>query len=736
MAITFNPSSLDFGSLTVGDSSPRQVVITNTGSSDVAVTAPSVPFAMSPANATVPGNSTLTVMVVFRPMANGSFTESLAAGGVTCSLTGSADSFASEGDSTETTTNPFGVPANAGVKYYQISVPNFQEIPGPSGTIPSKDASGATIPTFHGNSFLRLGSSPSLTDWSTLPFSKSVALARIAADPAQIAAAEGIQIASGAIASSNQEGSNASVGGTSGTTFVDTFVDGAGTPGPYGYLGDPNYLLGFADDTRFHSLGSTAVPLNTMVNGASAANDAKNRQAETLRLLTKGGWWDHSDGNRITTTSGDKIEVIQGNYKMVVLGRQVAPNPPVVAVDLRYCVQQAPALSAQLDTWYKDQTATNEAPIDSTWALVSATNQRGITAAQIREQYRYTQDMAAIAGNTLVTDVSGGHFQEQYPSPTPCIKTTELSFDGAAGEWTLYQDNGVGNLITKLKGRTVDLFQGKKREAYVGSAAGTTVDASLDPELISKTWAQKIFSQTGSETKPVGAGTTPTDFPGSMPTSADGLNSGDVFSVTWAQRILSYTGSSRTPVPYVYSETYAKKIKSVTNATEVVSETTVTGGDIQSTSKAISQWSGGQNNGGKVRNETAASVVTSVTTASGDVINVTAAGGTIINVSSALDLLTLNAGLDILNFNVGVASVFNLNLGVSMFNIDLTPISLHFGIQACDMAVQKYVTAANVSLGAPNAPPAAPVGVAKAAVIIGAIGGLMQGGLGSIESVS
>jgi hypothetical protein len=46
------------------------------------------------------------------------------------------------------------------------------------------------------------------------------------------------------------------------------------------------------------------------------------RQAETAKLHTKGGWRDHSDGNRITTTRGDKVEVIKGNYRMVVLGRR------------------------------------------------------------------------------------------------------------------------------------------------------------------------------------------------------------------------------------------------------------------------------------------------------------------------------------------------------------------------------------------------------------------------------
>ncbi|WP_438036172.1 hypothetical protein [Sorangium sp. So ce204] len=47
-----------------------------------------------------------------------------------------------------------------------------------------------------------------------------------------------------------------------------------------------------------------------------------DRKAETAKLHTKGGWRDHSDGNRITTTRGDKVEVIQGNYRMLVLGRQ------------------------------------------------------------------------------------------------------------------------------------------------------------------------------------------------------------------------------------------------------------------------------------------------------------------------------------------------------------------------------------------------------------------------------
>jgi hypothetical protein len=67
----------------------------------------------------------------------------------------------------------------------------------------------------------------------------------------------------------------------------------------------------FIDDLR-HREGSP-VPHQLSVG---------ERLAESKILHTRGGWRDHSDGNRISTTYGDKIEVIRGNYKMVVLGRQ------------------------------------------------------------------------------------------------------------------------------------------------------------------------------------------------------------------------------------------------------------------------------------------------------------------------------------------------------------------------------------------------------------------------------
>lgn len=85
----------------------------------------------------------------------------------------------------------------------------------------------------------------------------------------------------------------------------------AGSPGAPKASGEDLAALvtSFIDDTRKR-------------DGCPGFIPEAERQAETANLHSKGGWRDHSDGNRITTTRGDKVEVIQGNYRMLVLGRQ------------------------------------------------------------------------------------------------------------------------------------------------------------------------------------------------------------------------------------------------------------------------------------------------------------------------------------------------------------------------------------------------------------------------------
>ncbi len=500
----------------------------------------------------------------------------------------SSDADKYEGDETQAAT----ASSTPGNKYYQIVVPGFTEgtATGPTfaNVIDASGNSAGSVPSLgSANSFLRLGTPPSPnSDWSATPYQNSVKLARLVGDPWVIAAAENMTLnsaktsitgtvtdsstASSLVPSSSSASSGTSKA-TSATDWSSNFKDGSGNPSitsddsnTFGALydvagdgskygnafntnQDASYFPGFADDTR--QRGSIAqsqanganltCPATTNVSNTAVANMPQNRQAETLKLLSKGGWWDHSDGNRVTTTSGDKIEVIQGNYKLVVLGRQSVPSPPT----------------------------NNTSDVD-----------------------RYRKDLTSLAANAFITDVSGGHFQEQYPSPTPCIKTIEYVQDDN-GEWTLYQDNGLGNLITRLKGRTVDLFQGPSREAYVGSSDKTVLYATgyTDPNN---------SSASADQTKPASS-TNPTDTdlrldpvviledvgaervqPGRLGGQAHRVrrqrrgdpvgpapgsaSTGDVVNLTWAMRVRNYTGSLATHVTHLYSETHADEIQTYT----------------------------------------------------------------------------------------------------------------------------------------------------------------------------
>ncbi|MDI1480863.1 hypothetical protein [Polyangium sp. y55x31] len=100
----------------------------------------------------------------------------------------------------------------------------------------------------------------------------------------------------------------------------------------------------------------------------------EERLAHSAALLTRGGWWDHTDGNRISTTYGDKVEVIRGNYKMVVMSRQDDPGGaggwdlsgghlqdlgPASMPGASVRVEFRPGLFGQRGTWHLENTTNN-----------------------------------------------------------------------------------------------------------------------------------------------------------------------------------------------------------------------------------------------------------------------------------------------------------------------------------------------------------------------------------------
>jgi hypothetical protein len=79
----------------------------------------------------------------------------------------------------------------------------------------------------------------------------------------------------------------------------------------------------FIDDARVRGANDDAdSPDSTASKNIFHTMTQTQRADESALLETKGGWRDHTDGNRITTTRGDKVEVIRGNYKLRVLGRE------------------------------------------------------------------------------------------------------------------------------------------------------------------------------------------------------------------------------------------------------------------------------------------------------------------------------------------------------------------------------------------------------------------------------
>lgn len=81
-------------------------------------------------------------------------------------------------------------------------------------------------------------------------------------------------------------------------------------------------VTSYIDDSRIRGPADVAGESTATTDNPFRTLSQTQRAAETAKLTTKGGWLDHTDGNRVTTTRGDKVEVIRGNYKLLVLGRE------------------------------------------------------------------------------------------------------------------------------------------------------------------------------------------------------------------------------------------------------------------------------------------------------------------------------------------------------------------------------------------------------------------------------
>lgn len=223
---------------------------------------------------------------------------------------------------------------------------------------------------------------------------------------------------------------------------------------------DPRPL--FVDDNRVRRIAGEGAPAaateGPMVTPDSPAADLYNepngapapvaghsltfaqRKEHSDWLHGRGGWRDHSDGNRITTTWGDKVEVIRGNYRMLVLGRQ------------------------------------DDAKLAAGWD-VSGNNIQDFSpatmpGASVRVEYTEKYDGSWHIQNTIEGVVSSTNF---------------------AGDFYEYH---WGNHKESITGSELEAAMEKDYKADNG---GTLVPRA-NPVIIEKTWAKSMYSQVGSET--------------------------------------------------------------------------------------------------------------------------------------------------------------------------------------------------------------------------------------------
>ena len=164
------------------------------------------------------------------------------------------------------------------------------------------------------------------------------------------------------------------------------------------------------------------------------------RAQETARLHVKGGWRDHTDGNRIVTTRGDKLEVVGGNYRMLVMGRvQHQFNP-------------------------------GGEEVFPGWDISGGhVGEHGISTAVMSE----------------------------YPLPAGAVSDTKIEWvKNWAGTWKVKETTIRGDSESTTTGDSIARQYGKLQQSFTGTPKPNATHPN--PVNQSKTWLESTHSYTGS----------------------------------------------------------------------------------------------------------------------------------------------------------------------------------------------------------------------------------------------
>ncbi len=214
---------------------------------------------------------------------------------------------------------------------------------------------------------------------------------------------------------------------------------------------------------------------DTRVRDPNFAHSLADRAAESAKLHTRGGWLDHSDGNRVSTTRGDKVEVIRGNYKMVVLGRYGVTGDPTTVDGASGGTTSWESGGGHIQDWRVTPGAVTEiywVESRGTYKIVERTEKGDVHAiynGEVTEEF-----YGPLKESTTGTEAVGSLVAETNPN--------------AANDFPVTRENPV----------IIDRTWAQRIESYTGS------EAVPIPSITEKTFANAIDSATGSAAMPVG----------------------------------------------------------------------------------------------------------------------------------------------------------------------------------------------------------------------------------------
>lgn len=193
----------------------------------------------------------------------------------------------------------------------------------------------------------------------------------------------------------------------------------------------------FLDDGRNRDNGPGTIPKS-------------ERKDNSDKLFTRGGWWDHSDGNRVSTTYGDKVEVIRGNYKLVVMGRQDDPG--------------------------------YAASLDASGGIIQDVG-HSMSGSSIRVEYRQDKYEGvwhlenATLGFIQTEDFAGDQFEHFWGEKQYSTTGSEEGSVEKAGKTF-----GNPHILEKTWAEKIESYTGSKKRRI--------------PEIYEETWAKETFSKT------------------------------------------------------------------------------------------------------------------------------------------------------------------------------------------------------------------------------------------------